>query len=365
MSSLPAEVDPLARFHPPSLPGCPLGSLSAGRLLMDLEFDHTPVMAEEITALFGVVPAGAILDGTLGGAGHANRLLQSRDDITLIGLDRDPVALAAARQRLGRFGDRVVLEQANFGDMASVVNARGVEMLSGILLDLGVSSPQFDDAARGFSYRNDAPLDMRMDQSSGISAAQIVNETSLAELLAVLRRGGEDRFTPRIAAAIVAARPILGTARLAEVVSGAIPAYARRKGGHPAKRTFQALRIAVNGELDALESALTSAAELLVPGGRLVVLSYHSGEDSMVKAAMRAEETGGCTCPRHLPCGCGAVQRFVLLARGAQRPTKEEIARNPRAGSARLRAAQRLDDRKVSGVGDGVQDGASERKGSR
>ena len=211
-----------------------------------------------------------------------------------------------------------------------------------VLFDLGVSSPQLDRAERGFSYRQAAPLDMRMDRRGGPTAATVVNEYPEAELASVLRRYGDERFAARIARAIVAARPVSTTGELADLVREAIPAPARRRGGHPAKRTFQAIRIEVNDELAILPGSIDAAIELLAPGGRIAVLSYHSGEDRIVKDRLREAETGGCTCPPGLPCVCGAVPVVRLLRRGGWVADPAEVARNPRAESARLRAAERL-----------------------
>ena len=211
-----------------------------------------------------------------------------------------------------------------------------------MLFDLGVSSPQLDQAERGFSYRHDAPLDMRMDRSSGLTAADVVNTYDVADLAAVLREYGDERFATRIARAIVAARPVTTTGQLADLVRDAIPAPARRRGGHPAKRTFQAVRIEVNRELDILPSSLDQGIDLLAPGGRIAVLSYHSGEDRIVKDRLRQAETGGCTCPPGLPCVCGAEPTVRLLKRGGWTPSPAELSENPRSESARLRAAERL-----------------------
>jgi len=216
------------------------------------------------------------------------------------------------------------------------------EPLVGALFDLGVSSPQLDRAERGFSYRLDAPLDMRMDPSASRTADEVVNQYPERELASVLRRYGDERFANRIARAVVAARPVRTTGELAELVRDAIPAPARRTGGHPAKRTFQAIRIEVNEELDVLPVALDAAIDLLAPGGRIAVLAYHSGEDRIVKQALRDAETGGCTCPPGLPCVCGAVPLIRLLRRGGRTPSAEERAANPRAESARLRSAEKL-----------------------
>jgi 16S rRNA (cytosine1402-N4)-methyltransferase len=307
-------------------------------------FVHDPVLLDLVVDLFHPVPAGTIVDATLGGAGHATAVLRSRPDLRVLGLDRDRNALAAAQDRLAPFGPRSEVHHARFDQLANVVAAAGAasQPITGVLFDLGVSSPQFDEADRGFSYRHDAPLDMRMDRDHGPSAADLVNLEDEHRLAAILRRNADERFAARIARAIVAARPISTTTELAEVVVGAIPAPARRRGGHPAKRTFQALRIEVNGELDVLPPALDAALDVLAPGGRLVVISYHSGEDRIVKERLRRADDGGCTCPPTLPCGCGAVPEARLLKRGGWTPTADEVARNPRAASARLRAVEKL-----------------------
>ena len=310
----------------------------------DAVFVHEPVMPIEVVELAAAVPEGSlVLDATLGGAGHALRLLESRPDLRLLGLDQDDDALIAAERVLAPQRHRVTLARANFARLSDVLaeHADG-EQPGFVLFDLGVSSPQLDRAERGFSYRAAAPLDMRMDQRAPLTAAAVVNDTPEPDLLRLLVRGGEDRFAPRIARAIVAARPLTTTAQLAEVVRDAIPAPARRKGGHPAKRTFQAVRIAVNAELDVLPTALASALDVVAPLGRIVVLSYHSGEDRLVKAAFVNAETGGCTCPPGLPCVCGAAPTVRLLNRGARKASAEEITRNPRAESVRLRAVERL-----------------------
>ncbi len=246
--------------------------------------------------------------------------------------------------RLAEFGSRAEAHHARFDQLATVVAAAGAasQPIVGVLFDLGVSSPQFDEADRGFSYRYDAPLDMRMDQTSGQSAADLLNTADEHDLAAILRRNADERFAARIAKAIVKARPLHTTTELATVVVDAIPAPARRKGGHPAKRTFQAIRIHVNEELSVLPPALDAALEVLAPGGRLVVISYHSGEDRIVKERLRRADDGGCTCPPGLPCGCGAVPEARLLKRGGWTPSAAEIATNPRAASARLRAVEKL-----------------------
>lgn len=308
------------------------------------DFHHLPVMAAEIVALFGPVPPGWVLDATVGGGGHSELLLDEWSHLQVLGLDRDESALAAAGERLARFGERVRLFRCRFDRLHDAMEAFSIDSLSGALFDLGVSSPQLDRAERGFSYRHDAPLDMRMDRGQPWSADDVVNGYPADQLAQVIARYGDERFAKRIATAIVAARPIESTARLAEVVVGAIPAPARRTGGHPAKRTFQAIRIEVNGELDALGPALDDAVESTQPGGRVAVLSYHSGEDRIVKEHFRNAVTGGCTCPPELPCVCDAVQTVRLVRRVPRTPNDAERTSNRRAASARLRVAERITD---------------------
>ena len=307
-------------------------------------FTHRPVMVDEIVAVFATVPAGVMLDATLGGGGHSEALLESRPDLSILGVDRDPDALAAATARLERFGDRFRAVHARFDEIDRIMTTDQLPRpdLSGALFDLGVSSPQLDRAERGFSYRQDGPLDMRMDTTAPWSAADVVNGYDVDELARVIRRYGDERFAGRIARAIVAARPIETTVELATIVTAAIPAAARRTGGHPATRTFQAIRIEVNAELDALPAALDAAIEATAPGGRIAVLSYHSGEDRIVKERLR-RATGACDCPPGLPCVCGAVQTVRLVRGVPKRPSAAEREANPRAASARLRVAERVD----------------------
>ena len=313
--------------------------------MMNGTFEHHPVMVHEIVEVFATVPAGVVLDATLGGGGHSEALLASRPDLAIIGLDRDPDAVAAATARLERFGDRFRAVHARFDDLHDLMAATTGEIprpSSGALFDLGVSSPQLDQPARGFSYREDGPLDMRMDTTAPWSASDVVNGYDVAELTRIIRLHSDERFAGRIARAIVAARPISSTVELATIVTGAIPAAARRTGGHPAKRTFQAIRIEVNAELDALPVALDAAIEAADPGGRIAVLSYHSGEDRIVKDQFR-RASGACECPPDLPCVCGAVQT-VRLVRGVPRhPSPAETARQPagRVGAAAGRRAGR------------------------
>jgi len=306
-------------------------------------FHHHPVMVTEITDLFATVPAGVLIDATLGGGGHTRALLTAHAQLRVIGIDQDDDALAASAALLDEFPGRLVTVRSRFDRLADVAAQQaGIDPVVGVLFDLGVSSPQLDRADRGFSYRQDAPLDMRMDRSTMRTAADVVNTYDEAELVAVLRDFGDERFAGRIARAIVAARPLASTVELAAIVRDAIPAPARRRGGHPAKRTFQAIRIEVNRELDILPGSIDQAIEVLAPGGRVAALAYHSGEDRIVKDRLRQAETGGCACPPGLPCACGAVSTVRLLKRGGWTPSPAELEANPRAESARLRAAERL-----------------------
>jgi 16S rRNA (cytosine1402-N4)-methyltransferase len=309
---------------------------------------HVPVLLERCLELLAPAlarPGAVHLDTTLGLGGHAEAVLDAHPDLTLVGLDRDPQALELAGRRLARFAGRARLVHAVYDELREVLDRLGVPGVDGVLFDLGVSSLQLDDPARGFAYAQDAPLDMRMDPSSGPTAEDVLNTYPAAELARILRAYGEERFAARIAAAIVRERArarLTSSARLAELVRDAVPAPARRTGGHPAKRTFQALRIEVNGELAALERALPLALDALVPGGRVVALAYHSLEDRLVKQALagRARSTGPVDLPVELP-GTGPTLR--LLTRGAEQAGPAEVATNPRASSVRLRAAERLD----------------------
>ena len=302
-------------------------------------FSHDPVMVREITELFAGVPHGFVLDATLGGAGHTTAILDAHPGLSVLGLDRDPAALAASRERLAPYGDRVMLQHRRFDDLDAAMLEAGIDELSGALFDLGVSSHQFDSGERGFSYRHDAPLDMRMDTTEVTTAADVVNQASEIEIAQILREYSDEKFAGRIARAIVSARPIHTTSELADIVAAAIPAPARRRGGHPAKRTFQALRISLNKELEILPNAIDSAVRRTSSGGRVAVLSYHSGEDRIIKARFKQHATGGCECPSQLPCGCGA-QRTVRLVRVASKPSAVEQEKNPRSTSARLRVAE-------------------------
>lgn len=308
---------------------------------------HVPVLRQRCLQLLApaldAVPEPVHVDATVGLGGHAAAVLAAYPHLTLVGLDRDPEAIAHARHRLAGYAPRVHLVQAVYDQLAAVLGELGYPKVNGAMFDLGVSSLQLDEADRGFAYSHDSPLDMRMDPGQELTAEEVVNEYPARELARVLRTYGEERFAPRIAAAIVRERErerLTSTARLAELVRTAIPAATRRTGGHPAKRTFQALRIEVNGELAALAAALPAALDALVPGGRIVVLSYHSLEDRITKRAFA--ERSHSSAPVDLPVeppGSGPTLR--LLTRGAEQPDEAEVAANPRAGSVRLRAAER------------------------
>lgn len=300
-------------------------------------------MLDEIVETFRPVPAGWVVDCTIGGGGHARALLRAHPHLTILGLDRDPIAIAAAGSLSDEFPGRVLVRRSRFDRLPTVMDELDLSHCSGVLLDLGVSSPQLDRAERGFSYRGDGPLDMRMDPDEALSADTVVNDYPVERLAEVLRTYGDERYASRIARSIVAARPVTSTTELAGIIREAIPAPARRRGGHPATRSFQAIRIEVNAELEVLGPTLDAAIERLVPGGRVAVLTYHSGEDRLVKQRLRHAETGGCTCPPGLPCVCGAVRLVRLVARGGRTPTSGEVAANPRAASARLRVAERLE----------------------
>jgi len=305
-------------------------------------FSHRPVLVDLVVELLGPAPAGVVVDATVGGGGHAEALLDAHPHLSIVGLDRDPVAVQAASDRLARFGDRAVVRRARFDHLAEVVHELGHESASGALFDLGVSSVQLDRPERGFSYRAAGPLDMRMDTDQPTSAADLVNDADLNELTDILRDFGDERYARRIARAVVAARPIETTTDLAAIVRDAIPAPARRRGGHPARRTFQALRIAVNRELDVLPDALDAAIDLLATGGRCVVLAYHSGEDRIVKSTFRHAATGGWAGPADLPPPPHVHPTVTLLRRGAWKPSPDEVAANPRAEAARARAVEKL-----------------------
>ncbi len=305
-------------------------------------FEHDPVMVDEITAVFDAVPPGTVVDATLGGGGHSHALLSRRPDIDILGIDQDADAIAAALERLAEFADRVRTSRRRFDELDEALAEHGVSEISGALFDLGVSSPQLDRAERGFSYRNDGPIDMRMNDEQRWSGRDVVNGYDRDELARIIKKHGDERFARRIADAIVAARPVESTTQLAEIVTSAIPAAARRTGGHPAKRTFQAIRIEVNAELDVLPSALDQAVSATVPGGRVAVLSYHSGEDRIAKQRF-AIAAGACDCPHDLPCVCGAIQTVRVVRGIPKRATAEEQARNRRSSSALLRVVEKTE----------------------
>ncbi|HVB46577.1 MAG TPA: 16S rRNA (cytosine(1402)-N(4))-methyltransferase RsmH [Streptosporangiaceae bacterium] len=308
---------------------------------------HVPVMLDRVRELLApaLATAGAVLvDATLGRAGHARALLGDHPGLTVIGIDADQAAIDESRQLLAADLRRVRLVRAAYDQLPAILADLGVSMVQGVLFDLGVSSPQLDDPGRGFSYSQDAPLDMRMDNSRTLTAADVVNTYPAARLARVLRQYGEERFARRIADAVVRERarePLTSTSRLAEIVKNSIPAPARRSGGNPAKRTFQALRIEVNDELGILERAVPAALDAVAVSGRIVVLAYHSLEDRIVKRAISQRATD--TTPLGLPVRLESARpQFRLLTSGAERPTETELAANPRAASARLRAAERV-----------------------
>ena len=306
-------------------------------MTQDREY-HRPVMADETVELLGPVPPGVVVDATFGGGGHARRLLEAlSSDHRVFGIDRDPEAVARASEE----GGRLQVVRGNFADLAGILDEAKVTAPVGVIFDFGVSSHHLDDPARGFSYRHGGPLDMRMDPDQDLTAADLVNDLDVSELITLIREFGEEPMASRIAAAIVKARPIVDTGRLAEVVASAVPPARTRETGrrrlHPARRTFQALRIAVNQELEAVEDGIDQALGVLVPEGRIVAISYHSLEDRIVKRRF-ATAVSGCVCPPDLPvCGCGASPQFRSLTRGALKPSQNEAAANPRARSARLR----------------------------
>lgn len=311
-----------------------------------IDFAHRPVMVDEIVEAFAPVPAGTVIDATLGGAGHACALLEAHAHLSIVGIDQDADARRAATVRLAPFGARARVVAARFDALADVTASIDAPIV-GVLFDLGVSSHQLDTAERGFSYRLDAPLDMRMDTGRTLDASIVVNTYSVGDLTRLLRDYGDERYASRIAAAIVAARPVNTTGELADIVRASIPAPARRTGGNPAKRTFQAIRIEVNDEFGALRAALAAALDAVMVGGRIAVLTYHSGEDRIVKGAFRSAETGDCACPPGLPCACGALRRVRLVSRGGRTPSTTELAENRRSESARLRVAELIEPKAV------------------
>ena len=309
------------------------------------EFHHVSVLLDECIEGLNIKPDGIYVDGTLGGAGHSSEIVKRLTTGRLIGIDRDPIALKAAGERLAPWTDRVTLVHSNFCEIASVLEQLGITGVNGILLDLGVSSPQLDDGARGFSYMADAPLDMRMNNQDALNADTVVNTWPYEELKRILYDYGEERYAPKIAAAICARReqaPIRTTLELVDVIKGAMPASALREKQHPAKRSFQAIRIAVNDELGSVEKVMRDAIPCLNPGGRLAIITFHSLEDRIVKNGM-AEAAKGCTCPPNFPvCVCGKKPKVKLVSRKPIVSGEEELERNPRARSAKLRVCEKL-----------------------
>jgi 16S rRNA (cytosine1402-N4)-methyltransferase len=310
-----------------------------------MDFHHISVLLDESIEALHIRPDGIYLDGTLGGAGHSSEIAKRLSTGTLIGVDRDPKALAAAEERLAPWRDRVKLVHSNFRELDAILDGLGIPAVDGILLDLGVSSPQLDEAIRGFSYMADAPLDMRMDPSDPLTAWEVVNTWPQEELRRILFSYGEERYAPLIAAAIVRRReqaPIDTTLALVDLIRSAMPQKALREKQHPAKRSFQAIRIAVNDELGAVDAVMRRAIDRLNPGGRLAVITFHSLEDRIVKNAM-AEAVRGCTCPPEFPvCVCGKKPSLKLISRKPIVAGDAELEMNPRARSAKLRVGEKL-----------------------
>ena len=309
------------------------------------DFHHISVLLEECLEGLDIKPDGIYVDGTLGGAGHSSQIVKRLTSGRLIGIDRDPIALEASGKRLEPYKDRVTLVHSNFCEMKQVMEDLDIPGVDGILLDLGVSSPQLDDGERGFSYMADAPLDMRMNNQDALTAYEVVNTWSQDELKRILFDYGEERYAPRIASAICRRReekPIETTLELVDVIRSAMPHQALREKQHPAKRSFQAIRIAVNDELGSVEKAMRDAIPLLNPGGRLAIITFHSLEDRIVKNAM-AEAAKGCTCPPNFPvCVCGKKPIVKLISRKPIVATEEELEVNPRSRSAKLRVCEKL-----------------------
>ena len=309
------------------------------------DYGHVPVLLKECLDALAIKPDGVYVDGTLGRAGHSLEIVKRLTTGRLIGIDRDETAIAAAQERLADYMDRVTLVHSNFDRIGDILAELHIDGADGMLFDLGVSSPQLDDAERGFSYMHDAPLDMRMDRTAYLTAREVVNGWSYEELRRILFEYGEERYAPAIARRIVQQReqkPIETTLELVDVIKSAMPPQALREKQHPAKRSFQAIRIAVNGELDALPPMLEAATEHLNPGGRLAVISFHSLEDRIIKKTMQELATG-CTCPPEFPvCVCGKKPKLRLVSRKPIVSGEEELAHNPRARSAKLRVAEKV-----------------------
>ena len=309
------------------------------------EFHHVSVLLQECLDGLNIKPEGIYVDGTLGGGGHSGQIARQLTTGRLIGIDRDPVALQAAGRRLEPYKDRVTLVHSNFCDMAQVLRDLEIPGVDGILLDLGVSSPQLDDSQRGFSYMADAPLDMRMNSGDSLSAHEVVNTWPQEELKRILYTYGEERYAPQIASAICrrrAEKHIETTLELVDIIRGAMPPAALREKQHPAKRSFQAIRIAVNDELGAVEKIMKDAVELLNPGGRLAIITFHSLEDRIVKTGLN-DAARGCTCPPSFPvCVCGKKPKVKIISRKPITATEEELEANPRSRSAKLRVCEKL-----------------------
>jgi 16S rRNA (cytosine1402-N4)-methyltransferase len=305
-------------------------------------FGHRPVMVDEVVALLAPVPPGTVVDATVGGGGHARLLLAARPDVHLLGIDRDPDAVHAARDALAEFGRRARVVRGGFEGLAGIVSSNSEGDIVGILFDLGLSSPQVDRPERGFSYWADAPLDMRMDSAQELTAAQVVNTYSEEDLAAIIASNGEERFARRIARGIVEARPLETTRELVDVVRAAIPAPARRRGRHPARRTFQAIRMEVNRELPNLGAGLDESVHLLTPGGRILVIAYHSLEDRIVKRRFAGWASRTDAGPPGMPVRTELAPLVRLLTRRPRRPSAAEVADNPRSASARLRAVEKV-----------------------
>lgn len=310
-----------------------------------IEFSHRPVLLDECLEGLNIKPDGIYVDGTAGGAGHSKEIAKRLNNGLLIAIDQDETAIEVVKERLGGFGERVKVVRSNFSEVSKVCESLGIEKIDGILLDLGVSSHQLDTAERGFSYMSDAELDMRMDKRNPLTAKIVVNEYPEERIKKILFEYGEEKFSAQIASSIIRAREkktIESTAELAEIIKGAIPPKAREGGHHPAKRSFQAIRIEVNSELDVIEPTIRDAQKLLAPGGRMAIITFHSLEDRIVKQTFASLATG-CTCPREFPvCVCGNKPKIKIVNKKPIVSGKEELDINPRARSAKLRVAEKI-----------------------
>ena len=311
----------------------------------EFKFSHSPVLLYECIEGLNIRKGGTYVDGTAGGGGHSYAIAERLTDGKLIAIDRDSSAIRAAGARLAPFGERVSLARNNFCEIRAVCERLGVDRIDGVLLDLGVSSHQLDTPERGFSYMADAELDMRMDTRGGLTAYDVVNTYEESELRRILFEYGEEKYAPRIASAIIHAReraPIKTTGELVDIIKSAMPAAAKNGGHHPAKRSFQAIRIEVNGELDVIEPAIRSAVSMLAPGGRIAIITFHSLEDRIVKQTF-ADLASGCVCPRDFPvCVCGRKPQLKLISKKPILPSERELEENPRARSAKLRVAEKI-----------------------